>query len=465
MTKVKKLKAKEQPKKILIYGDFPLVPTGFATVTRNLAQGLHRKGYIVDMVGINLNEGDYCNVPYLRYYRAARTNRDQDTFGRQTLLGAINGMKGTYDRFFNDYDFVFMLQDPFILDGVGEKLRQMQHQRAQQGQKVFKTIYYVPIDGEQYDKWLVNLNNFDIVIPFSEYGKQEIINSANEIVDYYEKFNAHVDDMYLKEKYNPQDFERKKHEILQRISQLRLVAEKASTYTPVYHGSDTSTFRPLLDKEVSEFRTKLFQENAERFIIGCVNRNQPRKDIPRVVEIFAAYYKKNPKAFLYLHMDATDAMGMDLRALCNGFGLIEGKDYACMNTYGIDWTKVSPEMLNQIYNSIDVMLVATLGEGWGLTITEAMAAYCPVLAPNNTTIPEILGEGRGFIYELDKEFATHTKGDFVRKRHRGNVESACFWLNEIYINGAEDECRNALQWIEHHTWDKEVIKMIKLIEQ
>ena len=122
-------------------------------------------------------------------------------------------------------------------------------------------------------------------------------------------------------------------------------------------------------------------------------------------------------------------------------------------------------MLNQIYNSIDVMYVATLGEGWGLTITEAMAAYCPVLAPRNTTIPEILGEGRGFIYDLDKDYATHTKGDFVRKRYRGNIESACFWLNQIFNEGAEEDCAKALQWVEQHTWDKEVRKMIKLIEQ
>lgn len=462
MSQVKKLK--QEPKKILIYGDFPSVPTGFATVTRNLGQALHKKGYIVDQVGINLNEGDLVKVPHLRYYRAARSNRDQDTFGRQTLLNAINGMKGTTDKFFNDYDYVFLLQDPFIVDGLGEKLRQMQAQRKQTGAKVFKTIYYIPIDGEQYDKWLINLNNFDLVIPFSQYGKQQILDTVNELIEYYDEFNSHVDNQYLLEKYNPQDFEKQKHNVIQRIIQLRTVAEKASTYTPVYHGSDTKVFKPILPKEIEEFKDKLFQENKDKFIIGCVNRNQPRKDIPRVVEIFNTYRKQNKEAFLYLHMDANDAMGLDLRALCNGFGMIEGKDYACMNTYGLDWSKVSPEMLNLIYNSLDVMLTATLGEGWGLTITEAMAAYCPVLAPKNTTIPEILGEGRGFIYELDKDYNTHTKGDFTRRRHRGNIESACFWLNEIYVNGAESECEKALEWVQQHTWSIEMNKMIKLIE-
>jgi len=462
MAKTKKLK--ETPKKILIYGDFPQVPTGFATVTRNLAQQLHKKGYIIDQVGINLNEGDFVNVPYLRYYRAARTNRDQDTFGRQTLLGAINGMRGTNNSFFNDYDYVFLLQDPFIVESVAPKLRAMQEERKAKGQKVFKTIYYVPVDGDQYDKWLINLLNFDVVIPFSKYGKEQIIKSAQDTIDYYENFDSHIDDMYLKEKYNPQQFEQKKHEVLQRVSSLNAVVEKASTYTPVYHGSDTQAFRPLLVQEVKEFRSSYFQDNSERFIIGCVNRNQPRKDIPRVVEIFNEYRKQNKEAFLYLHMDAKDMMGLDIRALCNGLGMIEAKDYATMTTYGRDWTQVSPAMLNAIYNSLDVMLTATLGEGWGLTLTEAMAAYCPVIAPKNTTIPEILGEGRGFIYELDKDYNTHTQGDFVRNRHRGNIESACEALEYVYEHGAEKECEAALKWVQRHTWHIEIGKMIKQIE-
>lgn len=471
MAKTKKLQADKPKKKILIYGDFPEVPTGFATVTRNLAKHLHKKGYSIDFVGINLNEGDLVKIPYVRYYRAARSNRDNDSFGRNTLIQAINGLKGTTDSFYSDYDYVFLLQDHFILENngksIGEALRRMQADRKAKGAKVFKTIFYCPIDGEMYDKWLIELLNYDVVIPFSKFGQEEIIRSAEETIKYYEDFDLHVDDMYLDGNYNHQDFEVKKNEVLERISRLGLVIEKARTYAHVYHGSDTSIFRPLLQKEVDKFRKDYFKGQHERFIVGVVNRNQPRKDISRAIEIFNEFRKKRPDAFLYLHMDLMDGMGMDLRAVCNGLGMIEGKDYAGLNTYGLDWTNVTPKFLNYIYNGIDCYLTTTLGEGWGLTITEAMSAYCPVVAPENTTIPEILGDGeRGVVVALGEQ-ATYTKGDFQRKRRRMDLAKGVEALESIY--SMDDDvlnymCGKALAWINNHTWDIEVKNLVKLIE-
>jgi len=51
------------------------------------------------------------------------------------------------------------------------------------------------------------------------------------------------------------------------------------------------------------------------------------------------------------------------------------------------------EELNKIYNSCDIYLTTTLGEGWGLTITEAFSTKTPVIAPNTTSITEISGGG------------------------------------------------------------------------
>ena len=46
-----------------------------------------------------------------------------------------------------------------------------------------------------------------------------------------------------------------------------------------------------------------------------------------------------------------------------------------------------------IYNLSDVVISTALGEGWGLSLTEAMASGIPVIFPNHTSVTEIIGEG------------------------------------------------------------------------
>jgi glycosyltransferase involved in cell wall biosynthesis len=79
--------------------------------------------------------------------------------------------------------------------------------------------------------------------------------------------------------------------------------------------------------------------------------------------------------------------------------LVEYKDFMLLpkqyesNLLGID-------MLNGIYNASDVYITTTLGEGWGLTITEAFSTKLPVIAPNTTSIPELSGNGsRAYLLE------------------------------------------------------------------
>ena len=49
-----------------------------------------------------------------------------------------------------------------------------------------------------------------------------------------------------------------------------------------------------------------------------------------------------------------------------------------------------------MYNAADLYLTTSLGEGWGLGVTEAMACHTPVAMPRHTSLAEIgeaLGEG------------------------------------------------------------------------
>jgi glycosyltransferase involved in cell wall biosynthesis len=48
--------------------------------------------------------------------------------------------------------------------------------------------------------------------------------------------------------------------------------------------------------------------------------------------------------------------------------------------------------LNELYNAADVNISTTLGEGCGLSLLESMASGTTSIAPNNSALPEVLGD-------------------------------------------------------------------------
>jgi len=93
--------------KVLAYCDSPTCATGFATVSRNIFEGLYRTGrFDIEILGINY-WGDPHNFPYRIW--PTGTNNQKDPYGRQKVLNMIPLM---------DFDILFFLQDSFILNFV-----------------------------------------------------------------------------------------------------------------------------------------------------------------------------------------------------------------------------------------------------------------------------------------------------------------------------------------------------------
>jgi len=130
---------------------------------------------------------------------------------------------------------------------------------------------------------------------------------------------------------------------------------------------------------------------------------------------------------------------------------------------------IDNEFINKIYNSIDVHISTTKGEGWGLTTTESMATGCLTVLPDNSTAREILGDNeRGLVYALSNEIAEATRGDFSRVRYRADLNDGIRVLMDAYNMSDEDFQRitsNAISWVKSHSWEKKVKKMAELIER
>lgn len=141
------------------------------------------------------------------------------------------------------------------------------------------------------------------------------------------------------------------------------------------HGVDLDVYHPVDQREA---RLRLGFETAlpaDAFIVGNVNRNQPRKRLDLTIQWFAEWWASRgepAEVYLYLHCASPD-VGYDVRQLAKYYGiqphLITGHD-------------VPETMMRYIYSVLDVQMTTTLGEGWGLTALEGMACRVPQIAPD-----------------------------------------------------------------------------------
>jgi glycosyltransferase involved in cell wall biosynthesis len=162
-------------------------------------------------------------------------------------------------------------------------------------------------------------------------------------------------------------------------------------YVP--HGVDTTISRPI-DRAAA--RAKIGLPN-DRFVIGMVAANHgtpSRKALPQCLEAFAEFRRRHPEAFLYLHTGVgkpLDGNSVDLMLLGASLGILDAMGIA--DQYSVQFGLRDDEM-TALYNSFDVLLSPSLGEGFGVPILEAQACGCPVIVGDWTAMSEI-----GFVGE------------------------------------------------------------------
>ena len=392
--------------RVLAWGDYAC-GTGFGTVMKNIMGELDKNGnYEIDVVGVNYDGGPYdVNLWPGRLWPAISALRTQgpygDVFGRQVFLDLLGR---------EDYDVVFIIQDTFIVLPIVQQILELQRTKA----KSFSTIYYYPFDCAPREEWVTQcVASFDFPVAYTEYAKNESKKFIGPIAD-----KQHV----------------------------------------IYHGTNTSNFYPMSAEEKKAAREGIFSAIKDRFIITNVNRNQGRKDVSRSLMILKHLRDLGEEQpFLYMHMQESD-FGGSIMQMAKAIGVSPEKDFTIPDPRQFGAHSGFPiEFLNGIYNASDVYLTTTHGEGWGLSITEAMATKLPVVAPANTSVPEILGTDRGWKVASG---ATPTQwiikeNDNERMRPLMDVEAAAKAIQYImhYPEEAAQRSENAFAWIQKNTWE------------
>jgi glycosyltransferase involved in cell wall biosynthesis len=137
---------------------------------------------------------------------------------------------------------------------------------------------------------------------------------------------------------------------------------------------------------------------ADAYIVGMVAANKgvpPRKAFFEQIAAFAALRKQHHDAILYLHTE-DGSMGhpeqVDLVEYCRVIGLIPGKNVFFPDQYSMT-LGFSDEYMAAYYNSLDVLMSVSKGEGFGLPILEAQACGVPVIVGDWTSMGELCFSG------------------------------------------------------------------------
>ena len=93
------------------------------------------------------------------------------------------------------------------------------------------------------------------------------------------------------------------------------------------------------------------------------------------------------------------------------------------NVIGIKRTANADELCDY-YNMADVYVSASVEETMGLTVAEAMACGTPVIVYNKTALPELIGEGCGFVCEYGVEHL-HEAIKRVRQQNKADFSDNC----------------------------------------
>lgn len=162
------------------------------------------------------------------------------------------------------------------------------------------------------------------------------------------------------------------------------------------HGVDTETFAPR-DKTAAKQWDAWNGFDEDDFVIGMVaaNKGYPsRKAFPENMQAVANFKQRHPnrKIKLYLHtLQGQQTGGLDFPTLLMDLGLSRDDVKLC-NQYSYMLGFPESYMAN-MYNALDVLLAASMSEGFGIPLIEAQACGTPVITTDFSSMTELTFAG------------------------------------------------------------------------
>lgn len=226
------------------------------------------------------------------------------------------------------------------------------------------------------------------------------------------------------------------------------------------HAVDLEIYRPA-DKNQAKAKWGL----QGRFVVGTVARNQGRKMLDRTIKAMEIFCKGRPDVMLFMHTDPYDpAAVFDILHLIRRHNLENRVVFSGMRFFN----GTNYKQMKDIYNAMDVFLLSTSGEGFGIPTIEAMACEVPVVVTDYTTTDEIVNDGNesaGYCAKVSSEIT----GSWVVERAVMDVPDCVEKLNILYKDAklreqfgknGRKKCEKEYDWNKvWNTWDETLRKM------
>lgn len=434
--------------------------TGFGVVAEHLLRYLHNSGgYEVRAVAINYHGDRYHETPFFVY-----PTSPGDMFGFNHIWQALNDWGAA------NIDAVLMLQDPWNIKRVINRIDPGDKGAiVDQAKKInpnLKFISYFPVDGEPFsDEWIKTVEKADLNITYTEWGREAVRKALRQFG-------------------------------MESVHRVELLP----------HALGGEEFFLLPPDKRHFYRRK--RGWSDKFVVFTVNRFQPRKNFFSTLlamNLFVGGYKKcacghyypaaqefcdlngcpggdakdtvegKPEVRFYIHADQRNyAMGGYSDAENNLLPLLRsaGFSYEQVNRHVellpngyYESGRIGVRELNQIYNAGDMFITSTLGEGWGLTVHEALATGTPVICPYNSSLPEVTGGHATLVRNCGY---ANLPFDMGRRRPLADVAALVNALEEHYAawvaNGKQKVLNEAgAEYARRYSWEQAGARLDELI--
>lgn len=313
-------------KRVLFIGDAHCA-SGFARSTHKVCDALHAAGWDVHVLGLNYT-GDPHPYPYRLYPAAPGVSRG-DFAGVQRTKALVEQIRP---------DVVVIQNDTWNVPGYMKEINKVEPRP--------KVVGFLAVDGKNVQSRF--LKGLDKAIFWTRFAELEALEAGFTFPTAVVPLGVDLD------VYKPSD---------------RRVAREQLFMTP------DGPMETLHDVPLQS-----------AFIVGNINRNQPRKHLDLQISYFADFVKQYDatNAFLYFHACPTGDLAYDIQQLMKYYGLNKRLIYASPEIgHGIPEAGVVATM-----NCFDVMMTTSTHEGMGLPTLEGMACRIPQILPDHSAFSD-----------------------------------------------------------------------------
>lgn len=417
--------------KVLLIADSPNTPTGYATAGIGVAWCLAGK-YDVHYLGLYNQYDAEVTVKRHNISRKLILHKNETAhlaendklwdWGQQSARKLIEEiepdaiitiqdvqMVSYIPDLITNKNLVIKLSDVITRHRLSDYALKMQLRRgkilSEESRKKLVWIQHAPIDGEPlWDIWYDTFLASDELIAYSKFGQNIFKKYLNLYVDY------------------------------------------------LYFGVDDTILKP----------SKKSDELRDYFVIGNINRNQPRKQPIRTLEAFAKFAKNKDDVKLWMQMNWMDKAGYPIEFYAKQNGILEKMIRPVQFP---NWDSVK-----EFYRNIDLNVNSTAGEGLGLVALEGFAMKKPYIATDYTTTHELVNDPpfnpRGIAvpysqlyWELPK-IGAPKRALIDTDKLAETFEYAYTHRDEIYEMG-----KNGYEWVKQFTWKNLQFEWHKIVER